>query len=227
MKDQYNVRGIATKKSMPDFSRRDFLYGSAAGAAASVAMCNPAFSAAQSVGVKPGDLPDLTIKEIKVYVTDMTNVHRLNGTETGELISVVTHSGIEGNYTIGNRNHTVGWLDWAKSALVGKSVTDLLPTLASTSGMKGPGGFDASSFGRAGSGGEPRRVLARSPSGQETDRRSAAPRSPAPHYSHTEAARGRITTPPPQMFACGTFSARRWTGPSTRSFREGSVPGTA
>jgi len=153
MKDQYNVRGIATKKSTPDFSRRDFLYGSAAGAAASVAMCNPALAAAQSVGVKQADLPDLTIKEVKVYVTDMTNIHRLNGTETGELISVVTHSGIEGNYTIGNRNHTVGWLDWAKATLVGKSVTDLLPTLASTSGMKGPGGFDASSFGRQGAGG--------------------------------------------------------------------------
>ena len=93
MKDQHNVRGKASRNSAPNFSRRDFLYGSAAGAA-SAAMLNPAMAAAQSVGVKPGDLPDLTIKEVKVYVTDMTNIHRLNGTETGELVSVVTHSGI-------------------------------------------------------------------------------------------------------------------------------------
>jgi L-alanine-DL-glutamate epimerase-like enolase superfamily enzyme len=55
----------------------------------------------------------------------------------------VTNSGIEGNYTIGDRNATPGWLEWAKPALVGKSVMDLLPTLTSTSGMKGPGGFDS------------------------------------------------------------------------------------
>ena len=60
--------------------------------------------AAQSVGVKKGDLPDLTIKQVKVYVTDLGNFHRLNGTETGEILSVVTNSGIEGNYTIGNRD---------------------------------------------------------------------------------------------------------------------------
>ena len=51
-------------------------------------------------------------------------------------------AGSKGNYTIGDRNATPGWLDWAKGALVGKSVIDLLPTLTSTSGMKGPGGFD-------------------------------------------------------------------------------------
>jgi len=154
MKDQHIIAGSVPEQRTQDFSRRDFLYGSAAGAAAA-AMFNPALAAAQSVGVKPGDLPDLTIKEVKVYATDMTNIHRLNGTETGELVSVVTHSGIEGNYTIGNRNHTVGWLDWAKATLVGKSVTDLLPTLAATSGMKGPGGFDASAFGRRAAGGRP------------------------------------------------------------------------
>src|ERR1700685_151192 len=151
MKDQYNVRGIATKKSTPDFSRRDFLYGSAAGAAASVAMCNPAFSAEQSVGVKPGDLPDLTIKEVKVYVTDLGKYHSLNG-ETGELFSVVTHSGIEGNYTPGNRNPTVGWLEWAKPALVGKSVLDLLPTLTSTSGLRGTYGYNGEIYGAHGPG---------------------------------------------------------------------------
>ncbi len=127
-----------------DLSRRNFLYGAAFGTAAgAAALLDPGLMTAQSVGVKPGDLPDLTIKEVKVYVTDLTDMHRLNGTETGELVSVVTNGGIEGNYTIGDRNRTVGWLEWAKPTLVGKSVLDLLPTLTSTSGMKGPGGFDA------------------------------------------------------------------------------------
>jgi L-alanine-DL-glutamate epimerase-like enolase superfamily enzyme len=125
------------------YSRRNFIYGSALGSAAGAALWHPAALAAQSAGVKSGDLPDLTIKEVKVYVTDMTNIHRLNSTETGELVSVVTTGGIEGIYSLGNRNHTEGWLEWAKAALVGKSVIDLLPTLVSTSGMKGPGGFDA------------------------------------------------------------------------------------
>ena len=126
-----------------NLSRRSFLGTSAGFAAAGLsAAANPIAAAAQSVGVKPGDLPDLTIKEVKVYVTDISNIHKLNSPETGELLSVVTNSGIEGNYTIGDRNATPGWLDWAKTALVGKSVIDLLPTLTSTSGMKGPGGFD-------------------------------------------------------------------------------------
>jgi hypothetical protein len=121
-----------------NLSRRSFLGASAGFAAAGLsAVANPIAAAAQSVGVKPGDLPDLTIKEVKVYVTDMSNIHKLNGTETGELISVVTNSGIEGNYTIGDRSTTPGWLEWAKPVLVGKNIMDLLPTFTSTSGMKG------------------------------------------------------------------------------------------
>ena len=124
-------------------SRRNFLAGSTGLAAAGFAsLANPVVSAAQSVAVKPADLPDLTIKEVKVYVTDMTNVHKLNGSETGELISVVTNSGIEGNYTIGDRDITVGWLEWAKPMLVGKNIIDLLPSITSTTGMKGRVGFD-------------------------------------------------------------------------------------
>jgi len=127
----------------PTTTRRDFLAGSAGFATAGFAsLANPIAAAAQSVGVKAGDLPDLTIKEVKVYVTDISNVHKLNGSETGELISVVTNSGIEGNYTLGDRDPTVGWLDWAKTALVGKSIVDLLPTMTSTTGMKGRAGFD-------------------------------------------------------------------------------------
>src|SRR5471032_2927931 len=119
-----------------NLSRRTFLGNSAGFAAAGLgAIANPIAAAAQSVGVKPGDLPDLTIKEVKVYVTDISKIHKLNSPETGELLSIVTNSGIEGNYTIGDRNATAGWLEWAKPALVGKSVIDLLPTLTSTTGM--------------------------------------------------------------------------------------------
>src|ERR1035441_517908 len=135
-------------------SRRTFL-GSSAGVAAAGfgAIANPIAAAAQSVGVKPVDLPDLTIKEVKVYVTDISKIHKLNSPETGELLSVVTSSGIEGNYTIGDRNATPGWLEWAKTALVGKNIMDLLPTMTSTSGMKGPGGFDGAPPRRSGGGG--------------------------------------------------------------------------
>lgn len=108
-----------------NLSRRNFLATSAGAAASSfAALANPIGAAAQSVGVKPADLPDLTIKEVKVYVTDISAIHKLNSPETGELLSVVTNSGIEGNYTIGDRNATPGWLAWAKTALVGKNIMD-------------------------------------------------------------------------------------------------------
>ena len=127
-----------------DISRRSFL-GASAGAAATgfSVLANPIAAAAQSAGVKTSDLPDLTIKEVKIYVTDTSGLHRLNSTESGEIVSLVTHGGIEGNFTLGDRNPTVGWLEWAKATLVGKSVVDLLPTLASTSGLKARYGFDA------------------------------------------------------------------------------------
>jgi L-alanine-DL-glutamate epimerase-like enolase superfamily enzyme len=83
------------------------------------------------------------VKQVKVYVTDTANIHRLNSSETGEIVSVVTESGIEGNYTLGNRDRTAGWLEWAKPTLVGKNVLDLLPVLTATSGMKVAGGLNA------------------------------------------------------------------------------------
>ena len=135
-------------------SRRNFLGTSTGFAAAGLAsLANPIAAAAQSVGVKPGDLPDLTIKEVKVYVTDISGIHKLNSPETGELVSIVTNSGIEGNYTLGDRYATPGWLDWAKPALVGKNIMQLLPTLTSTTGMKGPAGYDAAPAGRPGGSG--------------------------------------------------------------------------
>ena len=129
-------------------SRRGFLGASAFGMAGiAAALADPPQAAAQAVGVKRGDLPDLTIKEVKVYVTDLGNVRRLNGTETGEIVSIVANSGHEGNYTIGNRSVTSGWLEWAKPVLPGKNVIDLLPTITATSGLKATYGFGAGARG--------------------------------------------------------------------------------
>src|ERR1017187_2702822 len=121
-------------------SRREF-FGASAGVPAAVAsaLADPPHAASQSAGVKPGDLPDLTIKEVKVYVADLSNFRRLNG--SGEIVSVVTNGGHEGNYTIGNRSLTPNWLEWAKPALLGKNVIDLLPTITATTGTKETFGF--------------------------------------------------------------------------------------
>jgi L-alanine-DL-glutamate epimerase-like enolase superfamily enzyme len=131
-------------------SRRGF-FGASAGATMAVAsaLADPPQAAAQAVGVKRGDLPDLTIKEVKVYVADISAFHHLNGGEPGEIVSLVTNSGHEGNYTLGNRARTPNWLEWAKPALLGKNVIDLLPSITATSGLKATFGF---SGGRAGQG---------------------------------------------------------------------------
>ncbi len=134
-------------------SRREF-FGASTGltAAAAAALTDPPQVAAQSVGVKKGDLPDLTIKEVKVYVADLSSFRRLNSSETGEILSVVTNSGHEGNYTIGNRGLTPNWLEWAKPALVGKNVIDILPTITATTGTKEVFGFSAGRSGTPGGG---------------------------------------------------------------------------
>src|SRR6188472_280471 len=50
-------------------SRRSFLGASAAGSVAGIAaLSQPGIAAAQAIGVKVSDLPDLAIKEVKVYV---------------------------------------------------------------------------------------------------------------------------------------------------------------
>ena len=90
-------------------SRRHFLGGAAALSAAGVS---------QAAGIKPCDLPDLTIAEVKAYVTDH-----------GSLASVVTRSGIEGNYTLGERYwhpdwNNAGWVEYAKGVLAGKNALD-------------------------------------------------------------------------------------------------------
>src|ERR1039457_7084415 len=132
-------------------SRREFL-GASAGVTAASALADPREGAAQSAGVKRGDLPDLTIKEVKVYVADLSGFRRLNSSETGEILSVVTNSGHEGNYTIGNRGLTPNWLEWAKPALMGKNVIDLLPAITATTGTKETFGFSGGRSGGPGGG---------------------------------------------------------------------------
>jgi len=112
-------------------SRRNFLGASAAGAAAS-AMPSPAQSAVQSAGIKPGDL---VIKEVKVYVLKSGRPERGMGPGTAQFASLVTNSGIEGNYTLAPRYFhpnwsNLGWIEYAKATLPGKNALDL-PALTS------------------------------------------------------------------------------------------------
>lgn len=102
-------------------SRRDFFGASAGGAmaGAGAVLANPGQAAAQAVGVTAGDLPDLTIKEVKVYVLGRERI-----------AAIVTNSGIEGNYTLGTRYwhpnwSNEGWLEYAKRLLRNRSVLDL------------------------------------------------------------------------------------------------------
>lgn len=122
-------------------SRREFFGASVCGTLAGASiLSNPARAAAAEVGIGVGDLPDLTIKEVKMYVTDLGDVRKLNSPESGEIISIVTEGGIEGNYTIGNRGNPPGFLEYAKAVCVGKNVIDLLPALASGNARPQGGG---------------------------------------------------------------------------------------
>ena len=129
------------------YSRRQFLGTSALGAVAGIsALANPARAAAEAVGVKPADLPDLTIKEVKVYELDrrrmpgppaiMTNSARGRGVAAAlyggrmKVASIVTNSGIEGTYLLEDHYFhpnwsNLGWLEYAKNACAGKSAIDL------------------------------------------------------------------------------------------------------
>ena len=71
-------------------------------------------------GMRANDLPDLTIKEVKVY--------HINGSQN--VAGVVTNSGIEGNYALNDRYwhpnwSNAGWLSFAKNQLIGKSALDV------------------------------------------------------------------------------------------------------
>jgi L-alanine-DL-glutamate epimerase-like enolase superfamily enzyme len=119
--------------SRSELSRRSFLGASAAAAGAAV-IAHPVNMAAQAVGVKAADLPDLTIKEAKVYVLDGSSWRNSGAGLSGgnEIASLVTASGIEGNFTLGNRGTPPGpgWVDFAKEHCVGKNLFDILPTVS-------------------------------------------------------------------------------------------------
>jgi L-alanine-DL-glutamate epimerase-like enolase superfamily enzyme len=127
--------------SRPEVSRRGFFSATAVAGAAAIA--HPVGLAAQSAGVKPGDLPDLTIKEAKIYVTDPSSWRNAGAGLSGgaEIASLVTNSGIEGNFTLGNRGNPPGWVDFAKANCVGKNLYDILPTISYMPNQTGRGGM--------------------------------------------------------------------------------------
>ena len=98
-------------------SRRHFLGVAGAGAVAGVFGLRETLCAAvQAAGIKPNDL---MIKELRVYV--------LKSSE--QIASLVTNTGIEGNYTLASRYfhpnwNNLGWLEYAKQVLPGRSVLD-------------------------------------------------------------------------------------------------------
>jgi L-alanine-DL-glutamate epimerase-like enolase superfamily enzyme len=145
------INSLPSPNSHREVSRRHFLGASALGVLAGASLSSdPIEAAAQSAGVKPADLPDLTIKEVKVYVAELGDIRRINSGESGEIASIVTAGGIEGNFTLGNRVPGTGWLEYAKGACLGKSVIDVLPALAA-----GRGGAAGGARG-GGRGGAPR-----------------------------------------------------------------------
>jgi L-alanine-DL-glutamate epimerase-like enolase superfamily enzyme len=140
--------------SRSELSRRSFLGASAAAGAAVVA--HPVNLAAQAAGVKAGDMPDLTIKEAKIYILDPSSWRNAGAglSGGGEIASLVTAGGIEGNFTLGNRGNLPGWVDFAKANCVGKNVFDILPTVAYIPLQNRPGG-GAAAPGGGGRGGPP------------------------------------------------------------------------
>lgn len=101
------------------FSRRNFLVASAT-ALAGGRLLGADMPAVASTGMRSHDLPDLTIKEVKVY--------HINGSQN--VAGVVTNSGIEGNYALNNRYwhpnwSNLGWLQFAKRTLIGRNALDV------------------------------------------------------------------------------------------------------
>ncbi|MGA9625716.1 MAG: hypothetical protein WBQ65_14680, partial [Bryobacteraceae bacterium] len=127
--------------SRREVSRRGFFGATAVAGAAAIA--HPVNLAAQAAGVKAGDLPDLTIKEAKIYVTDGSSWRNAGAGLSGgtEIASMVTNSGIEGNFTLGNRGNPPGWIDFAKANCVGRNLYDILPTVSYIPNQTRPGGM--------------------------------------------------------------------------------------
>jgi L-alanine-DL-glutamate epimerase-like enolase superfamily enzyme len=142
-----------------EVSRRSFLGASAAAGAA--VLTHPVHLAAQAAGIKVADMPDLTIKEAKIYVLDGSSWRNSGAGLSGgnEIASLVTASGIEGNFTLGNgaggvRTPAGGWVDFAKTHCVGKNLFDILPTVSTIplQNQPGGGGGGAGPAGAAGGG---------------------------------------------------------------------------
>ena len=101
-------------------ARRSFLGASALASGAGLFSTPIQAQTAAAAGIKPADLPNLTIKEVKVYVT-----------ADGRLASILTESGVEGICTLqasvfhANWDNS-GWLAYAKRALTGKNALDHL-----------------------------------------------------------------------------------------------------
>jgi L-alanine-DL-glutamate epimerase-like enolase superfamily enzyme len=101
-------------------ARRTFLRTGALVSGAGLLPASMQAQTAAAAGIKPADLPNLTIKEVKVYVTG-----------SGRLASIATESGVEGVCTLQTRVFHAnwdnsGWLEYAKRALVGKNALDHL-----------------------------------------------------------------------------------------------------
>ena len=185
-------------------------------------MTHPVNMAAQAAGVKAGDMPDLTIKEAKIYVLDGSSWRNAGAGLSGgtEIASLVTASGIEGNFTLGNRGNPPGWVDFAKANCVGKNLFDILPTVSYIPLQNRPGGGG----GRSPAASRSRRPGWRARGGAAPPRRSADARQSGggrggafiggfnpgfasrPHGTGTP---GRMCTPRPVTSSCGTSWARR------------------
>ena len=123
-----------------EVARRGFLGALALASAAGLLPSLVRAQTASAVGIKPADLPDLTIKAVKVYVT-----------ASGRLASVTTASGVEGVCTLQTRVFHAnwdnsGWLSYARRTLTGKDALDHLqftsqyspaPALRPTAGSRG------------------------------------------------------------------------------------------
>jgi len=100
-------------------SRRQLLVASAT-ALAGGELLGRRMPAMAQTGMRANDLPDLTIKEVRVY--------HIEGNQ--KIAGVVTNSGIEGNYALNDRYwhpnwSTAGWLPFAKRLLIGNSALDV------------------------------------------------------------------------------------------------------
>jgi L-alanine-DL-glutamate epimerase-like enolase superfamily enzyme len=181
--------------SARELSRRSFLGASAAAGAAVIA--HPVSMAAQSAGVKPADLPDLTIKEAKIYNLDPTSWRNAGAglSGGGEIATMVTASGIEGNFTLGNRGNPPGWVDFAKANCVGRNLLDILPTVSYIPLQNRPGGGAAPPAGAA-------RPAGAGPIAQGTNRAGGARREFVGGFNPGFASRPHGTgTPGPNVHA--------------------------